>query len=55
MRPVAFSRGHSRRDYIKRHQNQKTRDEVAVLGDCSERVSAALKFPDPRENTGNSR
>ena len=27
---------------------------VAVLGDCSEPVST-LKFPDPRQNTGNFR
>ena len=34
-------------------ERRKPRDEVAVLGGCSERVSAA-KFPDNRENTGNS-
>ena len=33
-------------------KRQKARDQVAVLGGCSERVSA-IKFPDLRENTGN--
>jgi hypothetical protein len=31
------------------------RDEVAVLRDCSERVSVVKAFPDLRENTGNLR
>lgn len=35
-------------------ERRKPRDEVAVLGGCSERVSVA-KFPDNRENTGNFR
>jgi len=33
-------------------ESLKTSDWVAVLGGCSERVSA-IKFPDLRENTGN--
>ena len=41
-------------DFRKPAESQKSRDWLAVLGGCSERVSA-VKFPDPRENTGNFR